>query len=155
MTRTRESVLKHYANVRAGVVLASACALAPSVVACDPMPRPAVSQSTEPATAVMASDTEVEARLYPPKGPGWRLGEVQVKNAKLASRDGASPLVLRMVRSQPGLGETTVEGADEPIEITVTWRDKSVTSVETTAIFKLTTSPNAKQGEAVPVDASW
>src|SRR5689334_7365331 len=101
MTRTRESVLRHYARVRAGVAIASALALAPSVVACDPAPRPAVVPSIEPATAVMASDTEVEARLYPPKG-AWRVGAVEVKNAKLSSRDGESPLVLRMARSQPG-----------------------------------------------------
>jgi hypothetical protein len=152
MTRTRESVLRHYAKVRAGIAFASVCALAPSVVACDPLPKPIVAPSTEPPTAVMASDTEVEARLYPPKGD-WRIGEVEVKNAKLLSRDGESPLVLRMARSQPGVGETTVEGADEPIQITVTWRDKATKDVQATTVFKLTTSPNAKQGESVPVAA--
>lgn len=155
MTRTREKVVRHYAKVRAGLAIVSAFALAPSVVACDPLPKPSVSRSSEPATAAMASDTEVEARLYPPKGSDWRIGEVEVKNAKLVSREGESPLVLRLVRSQPGVGETTVEGADEPIEVTVTWRDKSSKSVEATAVFKLKTSPNAKQGEGVSVDAQW
>lgn len=150
MTRTREKVVRHYARLRTGVAIASAFAMSPSVVACDPAPRPAVAPSIEPATAVMASDTEVEARLYPPKGD-WRVGGVQVKNAKLTSRDGESPLVLRMARSQPGLGETTVEGADEPIEITVTWRDKTTKGVEATSVFSVVTSPNAKQGETVPV----
>ena len=154
MTRTRETVLRHYAKVRAGIAFASFCALAPSVVACDPLPRPSVSPSTEPATATMASDSEVEARLYPPEGPGWRIGEVLVKNAKLVFRDGEAPLVLRMMRSQPGVGETTVEGADDPIEVTVTWRDKSEKSVTTTTVYRLTTSPNAKQGEAVSIEAS-
>jgi hypothetical protein len=149
MTRTREKVVRHYARLRTGIAIAGAFAMAPSVVACDPAPRPAVAPSSEPASAVMASDTEVEARLYPPKGD-WRIGGVEVKNAKLTSREGESPLVLRMTRSQPGLGETTVEGADEPIEITVTWRDKA-TKEEATTVFKLATSPNAKQGETVPV----
>jgi hypothetical protein len=155
MTRMREKVVRHYAKVRAGIAFASVCALAPSVVACEPRPLPSVSQSSEPATAAMASDTEVEARLYPPKGSDWRIGEVLVKNAKLLSRDGESPLVLRMARSQPGMGETTVEGADEPIEVTVTWVDKANKSAKATAVFKLTTSPTAKQGENVPVDTQW
>jgi hypothetical protein len=142
--------MRHYAKLRAGLAFASACALAPSVVACDPLPKPIVVPSTEPPTAVMASDTEVEAHLYPPKGD-WRIGGVEVKNAKLVSRDGESPLILRLVRSQPGVGETTVEGAGEPIEITVTWRDKATKGAETTTAFKVATSPNAKQGETVPV----
>lgn len=150
MTRTRESVLRHYAKVRAGIAFASACALAPSVVACDPMPRPATAPAIQPATAVMASDSEVEARLHPPAGE-WRVGEVRVKNAKLVSRDGESPLVLRMVRSQPGFGETTVEGADEPIEVTVIWRERSGKGDDATSVYKVVTSPNAKQGETVPV----
>lgn len=155
MTRTREKVVRHYARLRTGIAIAGAFSLAPSVVACDPAPRPAVAPASEPATAVMSSDTEVEARLYPPKGSDWRIGEVEVKNAKLLSRDGESPLVLRMVRSQPGMGETTVEGADEPIEVTVTWVDKANKSAKATALFKLTTSPTAKRGENVPVTTEW
>ncbi len=149
MTRTRDSVLRHYATVRTGIALASVCALTPSVVACDPMPRPHVAPSTEPATAVMASDSEVEARMYPPRGE-WHVGEVRVKNARVTSRDGESPLVLRLLRSQPGFGETTVEGADEPIEVTVTWRDKTGYA-EAVSVYKVATSPNAKQGETVPI----
>lgn len=158
MTRARDRIVRHHPTIRTGLALACACAIVSSLLACDPLPsptNPALAASARPATAIMATDTEVEARLYPPSGENWRLGEVEVKNAKAVARDGDSPLLVRLVRSEPNVGETTVEGADEPIEVTVTWVDKKDKSVKATAVFKLSTSPNAKRGESVTVSAAW
>lgn len=91
----------------------------------------------------------VVGRLMPPAGD-WDVNEVQVENAKLVSRDGDSPLVLRFQRSVPKMGETTVEGADEPIEVTVTYIDKK-TRNKGSLVFKIAAAPDAKAGANIPV----
>ncbi len=110
---------------------------------------PPLTPSSEPSTATAEDEGVISAKLMPPQGD-WKVSEVEVKNAKMISRDGDAPLVLRFERSKPKMGETTVEGADEPIEVTVVYMDKK-TRDNGQLVYKIAPAPDAKPGESISV----
>jgi hypothetical protein len=125
------------------------CALAPAAPGCGSTPANVLSPSAEPSTASAEAEGVIAARLMPPRGD-WAPNEVEVENAKLVSRDGDSPLQLRFQRSQPKMGETTVEGADEPIRVTVTYVEKK-TRDKGTLVFLIAPVKDAEPGASIPV----
>lgn len=131
--------------VRRLVVLAITALL---TVACGSA-APPLTPSSEPSTATAEDEGVISAKLIPPQGD-WKVSEVAVKNAKMISRDGDAPLVLRFERSKPKMGETTVEGADEPIEVTVIYMDKK-TREKGQLVYKIAPAPDAKPGESISV----
>ena len=141
---------RHIAGLGA---LVAALAVAPGLIACGPPANPPVQPSADPPTAAIGADGEIEAKLLAPQGE-WRLEGVEVDGARLISRDGDMVLQLRMKRSEPKLGETTVEGAGEPIVITVTYVDKKSGARER-AVFRLAVPEKAEQGATVPVTVQW
>lgn len=117
--------------------------------ACGGAAAPPLTPSSEPSTATAEDEGVISAKLMPPQGD-WKVSEVEVKNAKMVSRDGDAPLVLRFERSKPKMGETTVEGADEPIEVTVVYSDKK-TREKGQLVYKIAPAPDAKPGESISV----
>lgn len=128
-------------------LVACALVLAPVALGCGPG-IPALQPSAEASTASSDEEGVVSVRLTPPDGD-WVPNEVSVENAKLVSRDGDAPLQLSVQRSKPKQGETTVEGADEPIRITVTYISKK-TKEKGQLVFLVAAPPDPKPG-AVPV----
>lgn len=117
--------------------------------ACGGSSAPPLTPSSEASTATAEDEGVISAKLMPPQGE-WKVSEVEVKNAKMLSRDGDSPLVLRFERSKPKMGETTVEGADEPIEVTVVYTDTK-TREKGQLVYKIAPAPDAKPGESISV----
>jgi hypothetical protein len=130
-------------------LLACACAL--TLLACGPSGR-ALQPAGEPSTASAEEEGIVSAKLSGP-GDGWKLTEVEVENAKLVSRDGDAPLALRFERSKPKQGETTVEGADEPIRVTITYVDRK-SGEQGRIVYLIDAAPDAKPGQNIPVSVA-
>jgi hypothetical protein len=125
---------------------------APSIVGCSSEPKVALQASTEPSTAVMGPDEIIRATLQPPQGE-WKMKEVEVVNAQLVSRDGDAPVEISMRRSKPKQGETTVEGADEPAEVTVTYADPKGQRAK--VIYRVAVPTKTDEGTSVPVTVEW
>ncbi|NUP11290.1 MAG: hypothetical protein HOW73_35030 [Polyangiaceae bacterium] len=134
-------------------LVAIAAAGAPTIAGCASEPKAALTASSEPSTAVLGPDSVIQVRLMPPQGE-WVVKEVEIENAKLVSRDGDAPLQLSIRRSEPKQGETTVEGADEPAAITVTYGDKK-TGERGQVIYRVAVPTKTDEGTSVPVTVEW
>lgn len=143
-------------KLKSAAAFALCFAFAPGLVACDPLPPPPpASPSTEASTAAVGEDGIVTVILQPPKGEWARKG-VSVDNAKIVDKSiGAAHLELQLERSKPKEGETTVEGANEPIVVTIQYALKGGDGSVRKVTYTIPAFADTKPGAAVQVDVVW
>ena len=146
MTRPRDRVRQHLSRLRGATLIVATVSTLPSVVACDPAPRPYIVPSADRSSAQIGDEGAVRVTIVLPAG--WKVKELRVENAKLENRGEGEPLILDLRRSQPGMGETAVLGGDEPIRLEATVVEPDGTRHAT--LFEIVTA-GAQPGATVPV----